>query len=361
LEGDVDDTIINVMQKLVMNKLILVIPILGALLIGYLVFGIKEKAETQEVPAVTKEVTVTGAVTAIDRSQRMVDGPTLITISTDEGLNKTIAVPSMGINLCAARERIADLEQLAVGDTMIVRGATDESGLIVPCERVTDSLTVVGKVLDTVYGYEFMYRKGPNGYITLEDATTGHEDYVTGVLLYDTREYESFLASEDVREGPPAIRVRVYQNPEMLSAPVWAMRNKQEVNYQLMIGQESEAVVGGANATHFVTDGLFTTEVYVVAHGAHVYVLMGDYADVESVIHDDFNELVTSFTFVPNAEQLGTGAKIDPQVACESALMYMSFMSGADAEEFVADCVEGKYPEVIERFIRERGLNGAAI
>lgn len=54
-------------------------------------------------------------------------------------------------------------------------------------------------------------------------------------------------------------------------------------------------------------------------------------------------------------------AKIDVRVACESALMYMSFMDGASAEAFVAECIEGKHPEVIERYINELGVDGAVI
>jgi hypothetical protein len=53
--------------------------------------------------------------------------------------------------------------------------------------------------------------------------------------------------------------------------------------------------------------------------------------------------------------------KIDVRVACESALMYMSFMDGASAEAFVAECVEGKHPEVIERYINGLGVDGAVI
>lgn len=54
-------------------------------------------------------------------------------------------------------------------------------------------------------------------------------------------------------------------------------------------------------------------------------------------------------------------AKIDVRVACESALMYTTFTDGASAEAFVADCIAGKHPEVIERFISELGVDSAAI
>ena len=344
-----------------MNKYILVILILVALLFGYLVFGTYTKTDNQGAPLMSEETVITGTVTVVDRSQRVLDGPTLISIVTSEGVEKTIAVPSMGINLCRAALQIADVEQLAVGDTVIVRGEEDESSAIVPCEGEGDKLIVVGKMLDATFGYEFEYRKGPDGYITLEDTTSEHKDYVTGMVIYDAQEYEFLRENEDVREGPPAIRMRVYQNPDKLSSSVWAIRNGQEVNRQLMIGEESEAVVGGANAAHFLTDGLYTTEVYVVAHSAHIYVLSGDYSDTESMIRRDYNDFVTSFSFIPTPNQLGTGAKINPRVACESALAFMTFSSSEDADAFVTACVNGEHPEVIERYIRDSGFDGAAI
>jgi hypothetical protein len=53
--------------------------------------------------------------------------------------------------------------------------------------------------------------------------------------------------------------------------------------------------------------------------------------------------------------------KINPQVACESALMYTTFTDSAAADAFVADCVAGEHPEVIERYINEMGVGGARI
>lgn len=56
-----------------------------------------------------------------------------------------------------------------------------------------------------------------------------------------------------------------------------------------------------------------------------------------------------------------TQGKINPQVACESALVYMTFENGAAADAFVAECVAGEHPEVIERYINEMGIDGAQI
>lgn len=66
---------------------------------------------------------------------------------------------------------------------------------------------------------------------------------------------------------------------------------------------------------------------------------------------------VTRFLDAPAA-----AGKLDVRAVCESALMYMTFPDGAAAEAFVAECVEGKHPEVIERYKADNGLgDGAAI
>lgn len=54
--------------------------------------------------------------------------------------------------------------------------------------------------------------------------------------------------------------------------------------------------------------------------------------------------------------------KLDIRAVCESALAHMSFPDGAAADAFVAECIEGKHPEVIERYRQEMNLgDGAAL
>jgi hypothetical protein len=57
-----------------------------------------------------------------------------------------------------------------------------------------------------------------------------------------------------------------------------------------------------------------------------------------------------------------TSAKLDMNVVCESALAYMSFPDSASADVFVKECIEGKYPEVVERYKAQMNVGeGAAI
>ncbi len=49
--------------------------------------------------------------------------------------------------------------------------------------------------------------------------------------------------------------------------------------------------------------------------------------------------------------------KLNIDVACESALAYTTFTDAESAAMFVQECKEGKHPEVIERYIKDTGLN----
>ncbi len=78
-----------------------------------------------------------------------------------------------------------------------------------------------------------------------------------------------------------------------------------------------------------------------------------------------FVALFTLFLFIKNPfhpTNETSNEKLNISVVCESALTYMSFPDGASAEKFVAECKEGKHPDVIERYKAEMNLgDGAAI
>ncbi len=62
----------------------------------------------------------------------------------------------------------------------------------------------------------------------------------------------------------------------------------------------------------------------------------------------------------PVAPSGETAEKLDMQVVCESALVYMTFPTGEASAEFVADCMDGQYPEVIERYKIDMGIGAEA-
>ncbi len=77
-------------------------------------------------------VSVSGTVTAVNLEQMMVDGPGLVTLSTEQGV-RVIAVPSFGRNTCAKDADLADVTTIKLGDKVEVRGEISEENYIVPC------------------------------------------------------------------------------------------------------------------------------------------------------------------------------------------------------------------------------------
>ena len=68
-----------------------------------------------------------------------------------------------------------------------------------------------------------------------------------------------------------------------------------------------------------------------------------------------------STDMTPEANAPAVSGKLNITAVCESALSYMSFPDGASADAFVAECVEGKHPQVIERYKLEMGLGDGAV
>lgn len=249
--------------------------------------------------AENEKPTVSGVVTNVDLSPMAYDGPALITVKTDSGESKVISVVSMGRNLCQAKDSLADVGLVAVGDSLSARGEVDGDGRIVPCVDPSHYIRIKSEIRDTTLGFAFEYPKTPYGYI-LEDISFKNvsAQFVRGFMLTEKAEYDALQNTPEVREGPPTIQIHVYKNALNQSSAVWAMKNANESLSNLVSGEVKEVVVAGANAVEYSADGLYANRVFVAAHGGYVYVLIGSYQDVASQIYQDFNSLVSSFHFV---------------------------------------------------------------
>ena len=86
---------------------------------------------------------VAGVVTKVDTEQAAFDGPVRIFIDEQESTKRIVAVPSMGVLHCAAKDNIADVWSIKVGDKIQALGTVGPSGELVPCESPDHFLTVV--------------------------------------------------------------------------------------------------------------------------------------------------------------------------------------------------------------------------
>jgi hypothetical protein len=207
-------------------------------------------------------------------------------------------------------------------------------------------------------GLTFAYPGGMDGY-TLTELPPGEGDPapVRALRILPTTDYVAEQGRQG--EGSPAWMLLVYDNTDKLQSSVWADRFPSVSNIRMAIGTPSEAVVGGAKAISYRIDGLYPTNVYVVAHGGYIFVASASFLDETSRTYLDLETWIDSFTFVPTSTR-STG-KIDPRVACESALAYMTYSTGHEAEAFIEACVAGDHPEVIERYVESLNLDKAAI
>ncbi len=113
---------------------------------------IYNEKQAEFVPGQT--VTVTGQVLAVSMEQAAFDGPYLITLQPKNQSPVTIAVPSMGLPLCAAytAKNIGDVSLIQAGQEFEVRGEVAEDGSIVPCESADHFLRPTPLVVDGFEG-----------------------------------------------------------------------------------------------------------------------------------------------------------------------------------------------------------------
>lgn len=208
-------------------------------------------------------------------------------------------------------------------------------------------------------GLQFDYPSGRGGY-TLSDLPVADGEVVPqrSLRILPTTDYVAEQGREG-GEGSPAWVVSVYPNTSKLQPSVWMDRFKTVSNIDMAVATPTEMVIGGANAVSYRIDGLYPTEMSVIAHGGYMFVVSVSYLDENSPTYRDREAWINSFTFVPTTTR--PAAKIDPRVACESALAYMTFANSTEADAFVEACVAGEHPEVIERYIQSLNLDGATI
>lgn len=212
-------------------------------------------------------------------------------------------------------------------------------------------------------GVTFKYFGGPAGYVlTRESETTfEHPQLVEAVVLFRPESGVDFDGPASSMEHPPAIRIAVYNNHLKQSTRVWISDNPQVANTYIAMTPIVEAVIGGANAVRYTIDGMYRTQLALIALDGYIIVVSGAYLDMNSIIYRDFESLLNSFVFPVTEPTVLPQGKINPQVACESALAYTTFTSGEAADAFVAECIAGEHPDVIQRYIESLGVDGTVI
>ena len=232
-----------------------------------------------------------GVVAAVETSSGDSGEVLLITLQTEVNSFYRVTVPLDHVVACEAGNAIADVRVITPGDKIAIRGTTDSSGRIVPCESEHHSLTIHGVYHNADAGLSFNYKKGPGGFVLVNDEYefSTSSQFVTGALLLSSR--------DTVSERSPITMLRVYRNPDLMESEEWARANPSETFIHRIGIEPAEISVGGEDAIGFTLQGPFLMDVYVVAYSEYILVINGEYEEYDSPPFHDIGELVDTIAF----------------------------------------------------------------
>lgn len=143
-------------------------------------------------------------------------------------------------------------------------------------------------------GISFSY--DPLYYLKEREVGTKERPQTAIVLVEDTNENRAILdgVSTEVREGPTAITVDIYENDRGLSPLAWA---EQDTNWSTGMKTTEPASVGGESGISFLWDGLYPGKSVILTKGTKTYVLSVTWLTPEDRIRVDFDALVASVRF----------------------------------------------------------------
>lgn len=285
-----------------MRSIIVLIAAAAVILIGFFLFNHYIYTENQsgsEAPVVPVEVVLEGTVRSVDLDAMAADGPGKITFTVAGGETYTVAVPSMGLPLCAAPDAIASVSDIRVGDTVRVAGELNEAGEIVPCASESHYLAAERRYVDSTANFSFTYRVGPNGFTLVQDVPSTDSvlgDATSGVMLMETSDAVS-MGDRESSEGPPTINVRVYDNADLLTPMAWAEEHQFESNLAIAANDPVETTLADAPAVRYMVDGLYLTDTIIATANEQLFVLTGSRLDEYSPLISAFEMLVETFSF----------------------------------------------------------------
>ncbi len=127
----------------------------------------------------------------------------------------------------------------------------------------------------------------------VSNAGTPESPQLAVVLVEDTQMNRDILdgKSELGGEGPTAIAVEVYQNPDGLEAEAWA---KQGTNWTVSDEKLTPIVVAGQKGISFNWDGLYQGKSLIVTKGTLAYVFSVTWLTPEDQLIKDFDMVLNS-------------------------------------------------------------------
>ena len=100
-------------------------------------------------------------------------------------------------------------------------------------------------------------------------------------------------------EGPPAITVGIYPNPEGLTLEQWVHGDARS-NWKLIIDDRASTTttVGDVPALWYHYSGLYEVDSVATVHGGKVFLFSVDWLDPQDTTREDFNRMLDTVTFI---------------------------------------------------------------
>lgn len=152
-------------------------------------------------------------------------------------------------------------------------------------------------------GFKFAYITGNDGYTLMEPEAAVEDGPIKTFMLVHANDKAAIENPPQGGEGPATITIQVFENTEKQFPRQWADAHAAYSNIGLIMGDVAETVVGGANAIRYKADGLYATNIAVVAHGEKMYVIQGAYRAETDPTARDFEPLLNTITFIPEPGQ----------------------------------------------------------
>ena len=139
-------------------------------------------------------------------------------------------------------------------------------------------------------GYSFMYPAS----FELSSRTEGNAERQWDVLLLLPKGYMPPVGGE----GPPAISLSVFPNPEGLSLDAW-VKGDARSNWKMIVDERATRAteVGGQPAIWYHYSGLYEVDSVAVAHDGKILLFSGDWLEPTDQIRADFNNLIKTVQF----------------------------------------------------------------
>ncbi len=172
------------------------------------------------------------------------------------------------------------------------------------------------QTIRTPYGFAYTYPTDEYTRFTPEDATSGMLVFTESVL--DTDDYKDLQESEIPREGPRALTISVYRNPQSLSTREWITQNDVS-NYKLSAdGTISTVTLGQTEFLTYQFDGLYRADAYVYSNNGYVYLFTNMWENPQSAMKKDMEEVIASLQWT-EPEILAASVHNDIEVTLPSA------------------------------------------